>query len=293
MVAGGINVDVLAVSSRPCVAGTSNPGTTTRTAGGVARNIADNLIRLGTPTRLIGAVGEDSAAEEILAPLAALGVDVSGVRRTTGATGSYTAVLEHTGELVISVADMAATESLTPEDLDGLDADWLVLDANLRPATLRTALDRAGCPVLLDPVSTAKAERLSALEKLPVHTFTPDVAELAAFTGIESETDAVERCRRLGIQHVWVRDGARGSRFHTGGDVVEIPPVPGPLVDVTGAGDSMLAGYVHALSNGATTLEAARYGAALAALTIASHHSVRPGLTDAQVRQVLARQEVR
>lgn len=296
-VLGGINMDTLAVSSAPTVATTSNPGRTTRSPGGVGRNVADNLSRLGSPTALIGAVGDDAVADEVLSPLAATGVDVSRVRRTSYATGSYTAVLEPTGELVVSVADMAATESLGPDDfagwLAGLDANWLVLDGNLLPDTVTAVLQHAPCPVLLDPVGVAKAERLAKVERLPVHTFTPNVQELAAFTGIEDEAAAIAHCHDLGVEHVWLRAGARGSRIFGHDAVIDVGVVPGPTVDVTGAGDSMLAGFVHALNRGDDIAAAAGFGAALAALTIASPHPVRPGLTEALVDQTRHQQEVR
>ena len=55
------------------------------------------------------------------------------------------------------------------------------------------------------------------------------------------------------------------------------------VADVTGAGDSMTAGYVHALLDGADVVEAARYGQVLAALTCASADTVRADLTAALV----------
>ena len=55
------------------------------------------------------------------------------------------------------------------------------------------------------------------------------------------------------------------------------------VADVTGAGDSMTAGYVHALLDGSDVVEAARYGQVLAALTCASADTVRADLTAALV----------
>jgi pseudouridine kinase len=50
--------------------------------------------------------------------------------------------------------------------------------------------------------------------------------------------------------------------------------------DVTGAGDAMLAAFCHAVLGGAAPVEAAAYGHAAAALTVASPHTVRPDLTE-------------
>ena len=55
------------------------------------------------------------------------------------------------------------------------------------------------------------------------------------------------------------------------------------VADVTGAGDAMTAGYVHALLEGASVVESARYGQVLAALTCASPDTVRTDLTAALV----------
>ena len=87
---------------------------------------------------------------------------------------------------------------------------------------------------------------------------------------------------------MWTRLGAAGSRLSGPDGVVDIAPVVAPeVVDVTGAGDAMLAAFCHALLGGATPAEAAAYGQAAAALTVASPHTVRPDLTDELVRSLL------
>jgi pseudouridine kinase len=74
-----------------------------------------------------------------------------------------------------------------------------------------------------------------------------------------------------------VGEGDTGSRAV----IVGAPEVE--VADVTGAGDSMTAGYVNALLDGADVVEAARYGQVLAALTCASADTVRPDLSAALV----------
>jgi pseudouridine kinase len=293
---GGINLDTLArVTGTRTDAGTSNIGRTSRTAGGVARNVAENLARLGTPVRLVSAVGDDTTGETLLATLAGTGVDVSRVRRRPDLpTGSYTAVLDHAGDLLIGVADMAAVESLSPADVDESafrEAAFVVVDGNLLPATVTHCLalaERAGVPVALDPVGVAKAQRL-AVDR-PVHTFTPNREELEAFAGTADVAKAVALCHDRGIGTVWLREGAGGSTiFRADREPVHVQLPPAEVVDVTGAGDAMLAGYLHRLVAGATVEEAARFGAAVARLTVQSSYTVRPDLTTDLVRQTLDR----
>ncbi|MCA3574619.1 MAG: carbohydrate kinase, partial [Aestuariivirga sp.] len=59
IVIGGANVDIKGRSSGPFVQGTSNPGEVTVSAGGVGRNIAENLSRLGVSVSLFTALGDD------------------------------------------------------------------------------------------------------------------------------------------------------------------------------------------------------------------------------------------
>lgn len=303
VVIGGANVDVVARSGRRAVAGTSNPGAATVGYGGVARNVAENLARLGTRTHLVAAVGRDPLGEELLAATAAAGVDVTHVARCARPTGTYTAVLDVDGELLVAVADMAATEALTPADVRRVAgpvaaADLLVLDANLLPGTVAAAVRLAaasGTPVLLDPVSVPKAARVARLlsEGHRWRTLTPNRGELAALTGLPVDSEAglaaaVTRLHDLGVEQVWVRLGAEGSLLSAGGDRLPLPVHPAPVADVTGAGDAMLAAYCHALLGGRSPADAARFGHAAAALTVAVPHAVRPDLSAALVEQALS-----
>lgn len=193
VVVGGANVDVKVRSLAPVRQRTSNPGRAGTTAGGVGRNIAENLARLGTPTHLIAAVGRDPAGERLLAETAAAGVRLDHVHRSAHPTGTYTAVLDADGDLVVAVADMAATEALAPEDLHPAreliaHADMLVLDGNLPAGVLAHAMDvahTADVPVVMDPVSAPKAALLAPLltARRPLLALTPNLDELRALLG--------------------------------------------------------------------------------------------------------------
>lgn len=302
VVVGGANMDLKARSTAPLVAGTSNPGSARMSPGGVGRNVAENLARLGTPVHLVAAVGADPIGDALLGETAAAGVGIERVRRLALPTGTYTAVLDSTGEMALAVADMAATDALGPDDVGSArellaGAGLVVLDANLAPATLGAALDLAtatGVRVVVDPVSVPKAERLAPLlDGRPVHTVTPNVAELAALTGspTRSTTEVLTAARTLlarGVVHVWVRLGPAGSVLVAeGAEPLALARVDGPVADVTGAGDAMLAAYCHVLLAGGSSAGAAAFGQAAAALTVAVPETVRHDLTPALVAATL------
>lgn len=304
LVVGGAVLDTkLRTAVRPVLA-TSNPGTAAATVGGVGRNVAENLARLGSPTTLVAAVGDDLAGETVLSRTAAAGVECRHVVTSPHPTGTYAAVLDDGGDLLVAVADMRATDELRVADLEVVPsllagAELLVVDANLHVDVIRwllTAAADAGVGVVLEPVSVAKAtEAAPALDgTTPLHTVTPNVDELAALVGHGVDTStggvlaAAAELHARGVEHVWVRRGMRGSLLSVAGAdgarrawSIGAPPVE--VADVTGAGDSMTAGYVHALLRGDGVLEAARFGQALAALTCASPDTVRPDLTAALV----------
>ena len=294
VVVGGANVDVKARSSVRAVARTSNPGSARLSSGGVGRNIAENLARLGTTTHLVSAVGDDPLGDQLVRSTAEAGVGVEHVARLDRPTGSYTAVLDADGELLVAVADMAAVDAIDERHVQAAGdllsrADLVVLDGNLAPETMAAAARAAGDRrLVLDPVSVPKAERSRALlgGRQPWHLVTPDHLELAALTGLPTtyERQVATACARLheqGVTWVWVREGERGSLLSGPDGATHLPAIPTRVVDVTGAGDAMLAAWCHGVLTGSTPLEAARLGHAAAALTIASEDTVRTDLTPA------------
>jgi len=285
-VIGGANADVKGRVDAPLVAGTSNPGHTTLSAGGVARNVAESLAHLGVHTALVSVVGDDALGRFVLAHTAAAGVDIGAVRTVPGgATGTYAAILDVDGSLVAGVASMRVLDALTADMVRAhaslvRDARWVMLDANLSPATLTAALDlaaRTSSAVAVDPVSVAKATRLMPVlhTDRPIALLTPNREELAAMIGAEALDDAElpDACRPLharGVETVWVRLGVSGSVLCAAdGRVSRIPTVPATdIADVTGAGDAALAGYLWATLRGHGAVAAARYGTAAALRTL-------------------------
>jgi len=290
-VIGGSNVDVLARPRVAALPATSNPGEVTVTAGGVGRNIAENLARLGTTVSLVSVVGSDVHGDLVLEATRDAGVDVELVRRGLTPTGTYVALLDAEGELVAAVSDMAATASLGTADVhlagDAIAAaDLVVLDGNLSTEVLATAWEAAvtaGVGVVLDPVSVPKAAAIGHLlgVERPLALLSAGSTELEALA-----RDGASLLDR-GVAVLWERAGAAGSLLRTREASVELASLPAAVEDVTGAGDAMLAAYCHAVLTGSTPAEAARYGHAAAALTVGSRHTVRPDLTDANVRSLL------
>ncbi|SES49910.1 pseudouridine kinase [Pedococcus cremeus] len=309
VVVGGANMDIKAHSRDPAVLRTSNPGAAVTSPGGVGRNIAENLARLGSPTHLVAPVGRDAFGEELVAATREAGVVVDHVVTTDDPTGTYLAVMDADGELLVAVSNMASTDNLTVRQLAGArdliaHCDLLVVEGNIPPAPAVWLLDYAtacGVEVVIDPVSVAKAAALAPAltPERPVLALTPNQDELAAIVGRRvphtsaSVAKAAREVHDLGVHHVWVRRGLAGSTLSSLDDggrvtVTHFPAPSAQVVDVTGAGDAMTAAFVHGLLRRDSPATAAAFGQMAAALTVASPETVRPDmsarLVDAELR---------
>ena len=260
---GGTSMDRRALTSGPLRPGSSNPVVSTLKPGGVSRNVAEALARLGCDVALFSIVGEDEAGRVLLGGLSDAGVDVAGVICSARhPTGAYTAVLGPSGRLEFGLADMEIFEQADATWAAGLAPAlssreiWFV-DANL-PAEALSALLAAkpiGATVLADPVSVAKSERLRPVLS-GIDLLFPDRLEAGALSRMpaviseEQVAGAAERILGMGPGAVVVTLGSEGV-FVADGDRCEVVPAiapRGPLSDVTGAGDALVAGYIFGLS---------------------------------------------
>ena len=295
---GGTNVDRKLRAAGKLRMGSSNPAEQHESPGGVARNIAENLVRLGLPVHLLTAVGRDAAGQALLAQLQALGVDTAGsLQVAEAATGSYTAVLDADGELVLALAHMALTERLDPAFLRQTaprraSARWLVADLNLPRESLddlRAEARQRDQRLLLVAVSEAKMARLGP-DLRGVHLLVLNRGELEALAGRALPDDKALRgawhaLREAGLPRLVLRAGAPGLRRAEGDELIRLPASRvdrASIREVTGAGDAMTAGIVAGLHRDPDDLRAAcALGQRLAALTLQSDATVSEALSPA------------
>ena len=104
-VIGGANIDIAGRPYQKLIRADSNPGEVTLSAGGVGRNIAENLARLGAHVKLFTAVGRDMYGDKIIDEARRAGIDVSHIKQTDLAgTGFYLAVLDAAGDMDVAVS---------------------------------------------------------------------------------------------------------------------------------------------------------------------------------------------
>jgi pseudouridine kinase len=277
---GGANLDIKAKSLRANHLGTSNPGTISTSPGGVARNIAHNLARLGAHPALIAAIGTDPQGEAVLEATRAAGVDVSHILALAPATGTYIAVLNPDGELVTAMSDMRAVDRLTPDivrqaEQQILAATFVVADCNLPQDTLNLLASMISHKLFIEPVSVPKSAKLAALlTQGEIFMASPNLDQIESLTGTRDIEKGIAALHTMGLQNVIAHAGAKGAFVSSGGGIEHAPAQrSGPIVDVTGAGDAAVAGLLFGLLQGDDLVTAASFGQTLAGRVIASARS--------------------
>lgn len=293
-VVGGANVDIQGFSLSRLRPQDSNPGRIGMSAGGVGRNIAENLARLGHTVRFVTVLGEDRYGELLLQNLRDTGIDPTHVEVCADcSTSVYLCILDADASLHSAVADMAILERLDAAFLSRHVAvfegiDLCVVDANLEEEAIGRAIELCGTtPCLLDPVSAAKAVRARRLVG-NFHAVKPNESELEVLSGMPVGSDgelqrAVERLHDQGTRWVFVSLGARGLYYSDGRRCGRVESTGVRPVNVSGAGDAMTAAIAGAVSDGKAIDETAAFAVSAAAVTTEAESTVSPQLSAAMV----------
>lgn len=293
LVLGAASLDTKARAGQPLQAGTSTPGAIRVSVGGVARNIAENLARLGEPVVLLSAVGDDGFGRRILQHAGEAGVDIQHVIVAPDhRTAAYLVATDDTGNAIASIDDMAIIEEILSPQLVFRyrrlfrDARMVILDCNLAPATLRTLFSLTGhyrVPVCADPTAGRLATRL--MPYLPeLLLISPNEAEAEVLCGVRvqgrrSALTAAKKLVAMGVRIAIVTLGATGLVYATSQESGHIPAIDCDIVDHTGAGDALTAAVILGLLNELPIAEAVRLGMSAAALTLQCRETVHPDLS--------------
>lgn len=278
----GAHLDRRARLKAPHVPMTSNPATMIEEVGGGVLNVARALRRMSVSVRLLSVRGGDRTAEVIARAIADAGIeDVSSVHLDRSSP-SYTAILDHDGELVTAVADMDLYETGVPRAIRRshvrqaiAGADALLVDTNAPSPSIADAISFAatGAPVFAMAISAAKVVRLRpvlnwvSLAFLNLHEARAlcDRADLSA-------EDAVDALRAAGVRAAVISDGARPAHWfddEAGERGSHHPPVPDRVIDVTGAGDAMAGVIIAKRLSGMALGDCVPYGLSAAARAVA------------------------
>ena len=246
---------------------------------GGGANAANNLAALGARVLPITAVGHDHPGDALIAYFEEKRIDTSGILRVKGHTTPtktrFLAGWAHTvGQQVLRV-DREPQTPLSPAHHKRIEQ---LLHAKLRSADALAVSDYGfgvATPHLVRQVTSKRKSLVVTLDaryaltsygKSGVTSATPNEAELEALhhTAIGSNINELVRCGRatlsaMNLRALLVTRGRDGMALFESPSRLTHIPIHGSnqAVDVTGAGDTVLAAYTLALASGASPLEAA------------------------------------
>ena len=295
---GGANLDRKLYAKHEIIKGTSNPVKSSRTIGGVARNIAENLGRLGEKVALISARGTDLEWQEIyVASSPFMNLEhVAEFKKSS--TGSYTAVLDRNGDLSIALADMDIFDEITPDLLKTNSnflktAKCIVVDLNCSGETIDYLCSFASehsIPLIIIPVSSPKMKRLpknlNAVSWLIVNKDETETFMNITINDDEDWKNSVEKWLALGVKNVIVTNGSKGVMTgRKDGGINYFPAIETlKVVDVTGAGDSFCSGVIYSWLQKREPEYIIKSGLVNSHKTIMSQHTVRQELSQNQFK---------
>ncbi|MGI9288386.1 MAG: PfkB family carbohydrate kinase [Pseudomonadales bacterium] len=295
---GGANIDVHGISYDEPRLHDSNPGRVCTSPGGTARNIAENLARLGIDAHLLTAVGGDHYGDVLLKQGHAAGIDMSAVAQIEAQTTStYLSVLDSTGNMLVSISDMSILEKLDPETIEQHhrlleQAAVIVVDTNLSDNTLAYITDQfAAQPIFVDTVSSTKAINIRPY-LYAVHTIVPNLIEAEALSGVRGENNqGLENIAQWfhgeGVQRVFITLGNKGIFFSTADQQGTIEPSSvNAATNVNGAGDAFTAAMTVAWVKQWPLDRSLEFAMAAASHTLSDAATVSPTISEAIVLQL-------
>jgi ribokinase len=268
--------------------------------GGKGSNQAVAAARLGVPVTFISKIGRDEFGTVAAATWRKEGIAARVVETADQPTGAaFIYVNDVTGENAIIVVPGAAA-TIGAADVEAAadairGAAVFVTQLEQPAAAARRGLEiarAAGVTTLFNP---APAEPLDDALYALCDYVTPNESEAALLTGIAVTN--IEDARRAGdvflakgVGTALITLGEAGALLHGKGRSIHIPAFKaGPVVETAGAGDAFNGGFAAALARGAAPEDAARFGCAVAGLSVTRAGTAPSMPSLAEVEALLAR----
>lgn len=285
LVIGSVFVDVKGFARQKYMPEGRNVGDVQVVAGGVCRNVAEDLARLGQRPRFVSMVDDDAMGSQVRDGLEALGVGVEHVISAPRGMGMWLAILDEKGDLAGSISrqpDFTALEAYLAEKGDEImaSAQGVVLEFDMNPAISAQVLAMAKKhdkpvysivgnmgvilqhPEYLHDVACFICNELEASR-----LFRENLAGVAP----EAMLEALKRGSAVaGIPAMVITMGPHGAVYldNRSGEFGYCPPLEVDVVDTTGAGDAFFSAAVAALMRGESLSRAVQEGTRLAARTL-------------------------
>ena len=290
-------MDLLGVPKKHLKQGTSNPGKVSSSPGGVGRNIAEILVRLGQTCCLMAPIGDDANGLFLQHHAQQLGIQTECMVTLAGeSTSTYLSIIDAAGDMQVAIADMALIDQFGELQLEPFlphlqGAALVVLDTNLATHCLAYLMQHAPQQhFFVDTVSVAKATRISPFLS-NIHSLKPNLMEAQAIAGTDfgshpSKAQLLELAQWFmtqGVQHLYLSLGSKGLVYSDAHQTfIAVASVPLESIDIinsNGAGDAMMAAISDAWLLGCDASQRVARALACAQIAMASETTISPHLS--------------
>jgi sugar/nucleoside kinase (ribokinase family) len=244
---GDLMLDLIVRLEHELAHGDDTPAVSRAGAGGQAANVAAWAAALGAQARLVAKWGGDTTGRLVAAEVNARSVEVLGPM-AGGRNGVVVSIVDPDGERTMisdpGVAPELRAEELRPEWFRGCDVLYLS-----GYALLRTPIDLAGAKA----AGAVKAQggrvavdlsTWASIREFGAKRFSRRLAELAPDVVFAGERELAELGEKPAVETLVLKRGADGVIVETGRQSTEHPAAPADVVDATGAGDALAAGFL-------------------------------------------------
>ena len=297
-VIGGLNIDLQGSSDAPLVLNDSNPGEIEMSAGGVGRNIAENMARISIHSKILSYVGKDALGDFVINKTKMANVDTSLlIEHSTLPTSQYLSLLDDNNDMLASISDMRIIDEMTIQDImnwkDVLDlCSVIVIDTNIPVKVIEHVVEHySHIPLFLDPVSFAKTSKvLHIIGKF--HTIKPNKLEAELISGIsiiddETMLNAAQNIFDKGCKQIFITLGDEGVFYLDGKDYGHYLHHGVNIKSANGAGDAFTAGVVYGFLNHSSIEETAKFASAAAVIALQSKNTISENLSEHNIKLLL------
>ena len=286
---GAANIDIQGFSSNPIINRDSNPGKIEFCPGGVSRNIAENLARLGIKTELISAIGDDPNGTLILNSCRSCGISSDYSLIVENAVSSvYLAIMDNTKDMALALSDMTISDNINIKFLQSRNeilkkSSAIVFDTCLAADVMEYILDNySDKPIYVDPVSVGKAKALKPLIS-KVHTLKMNKleAEFLSDSNINTSSDLENTSLwfiNKGVKRVFITLGSDGVFFRNSQTYGSYKPTKANIKNATGAGDAFMAGLIYGSLNNYNSKKLVRFASGVSLAALSDENTVNPNI---------------
>lgn len=302
-VIGGSNIDIQGFPKNKLLMNNSNPGEINISLGGVGRNIAENICRLGISTKLISALGNDTYGNLILSKCKEYGIDMDNCFISNNLpTSIYLAILNEEKDMQLAISHMDIIENIDIDYILAKDnllknSTVIVVDTNCTEEVLNYITTNYNhLPIFVDAISVAKCKNIKNILGR-FHTVKVNKYEAQTLSGlsINSEDDLI-KCSNYfldkGTKNIFITLGKDGVFCANLNEKYRLKSPEIKVLNATGAGDSFTASLVYCYINKFNLIESAKFSMAASILTILHKDTVNSNISVENIKNKLEEMKI-